>query len=115
MCELTTYEDVLRAQVERDEALKRYSDKCEKYLISCLRNAGLDNVLVISKSTKCVGVLRVEKCSSSVYPYEVKFYPITKSGNISMKSKGVPRFYGFSYRNMQTNLIECFAKVVGDT
>ena len=111
---LVTYDEVEEAKKRKEEAVRSYTSKHKDYLFTCLRNAGFLGVRVRAKETKVVGVLRVaENHGSLLYPYEIKFYPVKKDGNISLNSRGVPKFWGWQLKTMPEMLIELF-EIAGD-
>lgn len=111
---LVTYDEVEEAKKRKEEAVRNYTSKHKDYLFTCLCNAGFLGVRVRAKETKVVGVLRVaENHGSLLYPYEIKFYPVKKDGNISLNSRGVPKFWGWQLKTMPEMLRELF-EIAGD-
>ena len=111
---LVTYDEVEEAKKRKEEAVRDYNSKHKDYLFTCLRNAGFIGVRVRVKETKVVGVLRVEENHGSLlYPYEIKFYPVKKDGNISLNSRSVPKFWGWHLKTMAESLRDLF-EIAGD-
>ena len=109
-----TYAEVEEAEHKKKKASVDYAYKLIDYLSTCLQNAGFLNVRVRVKETGVVGVLRVEENhGSTLYPYEIKFYPAKKDGNISLNSRSVSKFWGWHLKNMPEMLRDLF-EVVGD-
>lgn len=112
---VTTLEEVLEAKLNRENAIKDYRIKVKNYLITCLCDTKFSNVRVRVKKTGDVGELRVvENRDSPIYPYEVKFFPVKKDGNISLKSKYIPNLYGWHLTKTDKMLQDIF-EIVGDT
>lgn len=114
---VTTLEEVLEAKLNRENAIKDYRIKVKNYLITCLCDTKFSNVRVRVKKTGDVGELRVVENYGSaltLYPYELKFFPVKKDGNISLKSKNVPNLYGWHLTKTDKMLQDIF-EIVGDT
>ena len=104
-----SYEEVIEAKEKKEEAFKDFIFKYKNYLITCLCNTGLINVIVCVKQTGDRGVLRVEENSGSInQPYKIKFYPCKKNGEISLKSKYVASFFDWRMKELLSNLQAVF-------
>lgn len=113
--ELTSYEEVEKARQGKVKACKNYASKVKDYLLTCLHNAGIKhNTIVRYKVTGGKGVLRVVEAGfiTSEYTHEIKFYPFTKSGNISSKSSYIYDIK-YNYGSISKALSDNF-EVVGE-
>ena len=109
---VTSYEEMIEAKQKAEEAKKQYYWRHKDYLITCLCNVGFAKSKVRVKKTDDIGVLVVEeKHFMSIQPYEIKFYPFKKNGDLSLKSKYVANFNQFFDRDITQELLNCFEKV----
>ena len=112
---VTTIEEVEEARQKKINAEKDFHIKYKNYLWTCLCDVDMANTKVRLKNTDIVGVLRVEKdVGSLTYPYDIKFFPLKKNGEVSLKSKYVPRLFIIQDRYKREVLRELF-EIVGDT
>lgn len=72
-----------RFEKERKQLTERYREA----LKDLLKTSGLDKGVIRIEDGK-EGVLVVESEYYKVLGYEIKFYPLTKSGKVSQKSSG---------------------------
>lgn len=110
---VTTFEELEKYEQEREEAIVDYHFKYIDYLRSCLRITGLTSKVRV-KETKDVGVLRIEENRGSIaFPFEIKFYPIKKNGEVSLKSRYVNKFLSWRIKELVSELQKAF-EPVGD-
>ena len=92
---VVSYREMMETRERTNRALQENNRKYKNFLITCLCEAGFENSKKVRiKTTGAVGVLEVED-KQYLYggfprPYEIKFYPETKSGEISKKSRYIP-------------------------
>ena len=109
---VTSYEEMIEAKQKAEEAKKQFHWRHKDYLITCLCNVGFAKSKVRVKKTGDIGVLVVEeKGYLSTHPYEIKFYPFTKSGDLSKKSRYVAQFNQMHEKDIIRELQNCFEKV----
>lgn len=112
---VTTFEEVEEAKIKRENSVKDFRSKYENYLMTCLCNAGLAHNKVRVKKNGDIGVLRVEENRGSIsYPYEIKFYPLKKDGEVSLKSRYVSEFWGWKIKSLVEELQKTFEPVGDD-
>ena len=109
---VTSYEEMVEARQKAEEAKKQFHWRHKDYLITCLCEVGFAKSAVRVKHTGDTGVLVVEeKGFLSTQPYEIKFYPFKKNGDLSLKPRYVGRFNQFHEKDMIQELLNCFEKV----
>lgn len=86
---VVSYEEMMEARIQAEESAKKYTQAYKNFLITCLCEAGFAKKIVRFKKLNILGVLDIES-KSYWRPYEIKFFPLKKSGGVSAKSK----FYG---------------------
>ena len=69
------------------EELKKLRERYREALKELIKENGLDKGVIRIEDGK-EGVLVVESEYYKTLGYEIKFYPITKSGKVSLKSSG---------------------------
>lgn len=113
---IVSYEEVAEAQHKAEEAKKEFLWKHKNFLITCLCKVGFADKRVRVKKTGDMGVLRVEEYNSLsfLHPYELRFYPIKKNGEISLKSRYVNGFFSFREKDTIQQLLDIF-ELVEDT
>ena len=108
-----TYEEMNQARDAFSKARQEFSSKYYDFLRTALEEAGVHNKLVQIKDTKLVGVFKISESISSRQPWEIKFYPMTKNGTVSMKSKYLNNFCSW-YENTIVKQLQEIAEVVGE-
>ena len=108
-----TYEEMNQARRDFEDARKEFNLKYLDFLKGCIENAGFTNKLVQLKDSTIRGVFRVDSYSSTYQPWEIKFYPLTKSGEVSMKSKFLHNFYSWKEDELTEQMLK-IADVVGE-
>lgn len=111
---VTSYEEMEEARLRANGAIIEFRLRHKNFLITCLCEVGFANKTVRVKKTGDTGVLTVEeKGYTSFYPYEIKFYPFKKNGDISLKSRYLSQFNQMHGDTMIQELLNCF-ELVGD-
>lgn len=106
----TTYNEMMEANKEAEESVKKYKQAYKNFLITCLCEAGFAKKIVRHKRLGCEGTLEIEE-KSYFRPYEIKFFPLRKDQGVSLKSK----FYGLTNdKTLVQELTEMF-ELVEDT
>lgn len=108
-----TFEEMIQAREELGVARQNFSLKYHAFLVTVLNKAGFLNKLVQIKGSDLRGQFRITTTMSSRYPWEIKFHPLTKSGEVSMKSKYLTNFYNWNENTLTEQLLK-IAEVVGD-
>ena len=109
----TTYEKVVEAKEAYNKARTEYHNVYYNYLRTVLLDIGFHNKLVRLNGTNILGRFMIDTSPSNYRPYELKFYPLTKKGTISEKSKYLPNFRPWNELSLREQL--CYlAEVVGD-
>ena len=109
---MITYDEMNTARRTFEDARIEYCHKYHDFLKGCVEKAGFTNKLVQLKDSTIRGVFKV--CSdSSLQPWAIKFFPLTKNGDVSMRSKYLPRFYSWKEDTLTEQLLN-LAEVVGE-
>lgn len=108
-----TYEEMNKARSDFEEARREYNHKYYDFLRGCIENAGFTNKLVQLKGSTIRGVFKVDSDSSLRQPWAIKFFPLTKSGDVSMRSRFLPGFYSWKEDTLTEQLLN-LAEVVGE-
>lgn len=108
-----TYEEMNQARRDFEDARIEFSKKYYDFLSTCIENAGFKNKLVQLKETDIRGVFKVDSESSTRQPWAIKFFPLTKNGDVSMKSKYLHNFCSW-HENTLTEQLLNLAEVVGE-
>lgn len=109
---VTTYEELEECKERKNQAIEAHQKAMKNYLLTCIDKAGMYNKVKI-KNTDVVGVLKVVTTANLMYPYEIKFYPLKKDGEVSQNSRYNPKFRSWDMKNMLENLIGAY-EVVGE-
>lgn len=110
---LVTYEEMSKAREEYNEARSAFKQKYFEFLTSVLREAGVFHKLVKIKGRDLVGQFQVSEDPYDRTPWSIKFYPLTKNGEISLRSKYI-NFYSWNENILVENLKKVVEEVVGD-
>ena len=110
---MITYEEMNKARSDFEDARRDYNLKYHDFLKGCIERAGFTNKLVQLKDSTIQGVFKVDNESSTRQPYAIKFFPLTKNGDVSMRSKYLPRFYSWHEDTLTEQLLN-IAEVVGE-
>lgn len=113
MSEKVTYEQVTEARQKFKDSRIEYQRKYREFLDSVLEEAGFKNKLVYVHSLEMKGQFLVCDESSDLRPWEIKFHPLTRSGEVSMKSRYVRDFCSWNEDTLVEQLLKV-AEVVGD-
>ena len=108
-----TYEEMNQARRDFEDARIEFARKYHDFLSTCIENAGFKNKLVQLKGTDIRGVFKVDSESSTRQPWAIKFFPLTKSGDVSMRSKHLSRLYSWKEDTLTEQLLN-IAEVVGE-
>lgn len=108
-----TYEEMNQARDDFQKARHRFSIKYHDFLTTVLQEAGVYNKLVKIKDIDLIGQFKIDSDICDRVPWSIKFYPLTKSGKISMKSKYLHNFYSWKEDSFVEQL-KNIAEVVGD-
>ena len=106
---VTSYEEMMEARNEAEESAKKYKQAYKNYLITCLCKAGFADKKVKRKRTGVIGFLKVAECSF-FHAHEIKFYPLTKDGNISK----VAKYHGYYHEDRLVEELVANFELVGD-
>lgn len=110
---MITYEEMNKARSDFEDARREFNLKYLDFLKGCIENAGFTNKLVQLKDSTIRGIFKVDSDSSLRRPFTIKFFPLTKNGDVSMRSKYLPRFYSWEEDTLTEQLIS-LAEVVGE-
>ena len=110
---MITYDEMNKARSDFEDARREYNSKYYDFLKGCIKKAGFTNKLVQLKDSNIRGVFKVDSDSSLRQPWAIKFFPLTKNGDVSMRSKYLPRFYSWKEDTLTEQLIS-LAEVVGE-
>lgn len=109
-----TYEEMNDARGEFQEARTKFSLKYHDFLTTAIENAGFLNKIVQIKDTGVRGQFKVSSNISTRQPWEIKFHPLTKSGEVSMKSKYLHNFYSWKEDELTEQMLK-IAEVVSNS
>ena len=110
----TTYDELLEAISQKEEATKNFKTKFYDYIYTCIREAGFINKWVKHKSTGVVGKLEIQQSGwSPLYPFELKFFAVTKKGVPSQRPTYVAELGYIKHKELLNILVNNF-EVVGD-
>ena len=110
---LVTYEDMKKAREDFTYARCEFKSKYYNFLLTILQESGFYKKLVKIKNRDLIGEFHLGETPYERMPWEIKFYPVTKSGSISMKCKYVS-LNSFDESTLLENLKEVVEEVVGD-
>lgn len=111
----SNYKELEKLKTKFEEARKEFTSEAFEYLEACLSDVGYANSIVNYKRENVKGVIRVV---SNPYDYQVtkpyvyKFYPLKKSGEVSVNSLSISKLW-VSYDLIPEMLSETF-ELVGD-
>lgn len=108
-----TFEEMNQARDKYRVARQEFSLQYLRYLTTVLENAEVLDKLVKIKGKDLTGQFKVADTNSSSQPWEIKFYPLTKNGEISLRSKYLNGFYSWKEDTLVEQL-KNIAEVVGD-
>ena len=107
---VVSFEELKLAHDMRDKCILDFNCKYRNYLLTCLCNAGFSNVKVRAKKENITGFIEVTlNNGSSYYPYKLRFYPVKKNGEKSLKHTyiaGLLPFYGEDLTEKLLSLFE---------
>ena len=110
---MITYDEMNTARADFEDARITFTQKYHDFLKGCLENAGVLNKIVQLKGSTIRGQFKIASDISSRQPWEIKFYPLTKNGEVSLRSKYLTRFYPWKEDTLTEQLIN-LAEVVGE-
>lgn len=111
---LCTYEELAKSLEVRNKAIEEYKTNFFNYLAYCRNKAGFTDVLLRNKHNGKIGKLAIVGTGThTMYPYEFRFYPLKKNGEVSLNSCYVD-FKPWRVAEMYDTLIKRF-EVVGDS
>ena len=108
-----TYEEMNQARDVFRGARQEFSLKYHDFLTTVLKEAGVHKKLVKIKDKDLIGTFMVDTDHYDRAPWSIKFYPLTKSGEISLRSKYLNNFYSWKEDSFVEQL-KNIAEVVGD-
>lgn len=108
-----TYKEMNQARDEFSTARQEFNRKYYDFLKTALEEAGFLNKLVRIKDKDLTGQFKISDSPSSRQPWEIKFYPLTKSGEVSMKSKYLNNFNSWKENELVEQMLK-IAEVVGE-
>lgn len=108
-----TYEEMNQARRDFEDAKKEFNRKYYDFLSTCIEDAEFKNKLVQLKETDIRGVFKVDFESSIRQPWLIKFFPLTKSGDVSMRSKYLRGLCSWREDTLTEQLLN-LAEVVGE-
>ena len=109
---MITYEEMIDARSDFEGARMTFYQKYHDFLKGCIEKAGFTNKLVQLKDSTIRGQFKIAQNISTRQPWEIKFYPLTKNGEVSMRSKYLPRFYSWQENTLTEQLISLAEVVV---
>lgn len=108
-----TYEEINIARDNFSKAQAEFNSHYYYFLCTVLQEAGVYNKLVRIKSSNVLGQFQVAEEPSVRRPFEINFFPLTKDGRVSLRSKYLRDFYRWKEDSLVQQLKE-IAEVVGD-
>lgn len=93
-----TYNDVKVAENNMMVARRKYHEAVYDFLNQSLTEAGFAGKTVIVKETGEKGFLQVSESGiGGIFtPFEIKFYPLKKDGNVSQVARRIHGLYSFN-------------------
>lgn len=109
-----TYEEMNQARDTFVTARQEFSIKYYDFLTTVLKEAGVcDKLVKIKGERDLIGQFKISSDPYDRRPWEIKFYPITLSGKVSLKSKYLLDFRSWNEDSLVEQL-QKIAEVVGE-
>lgn len=108
-----TYEEMNLARENYATARQEFSLQYLRFLTTVLEKAGVLDKLVKIKGKDLTGQFKVADTNASRQPWEIRFYPLTKNGEISLRSKYLNGFYSWKEDTLVEQL-KNICEMVGD-
>ena len=108
-----TYEEMNQARDNFSKAQMEFKSQYHNFLYTALKETGFCDKLVRVKSNGLLGQFQVVESPYVSRPFEINFYPLTKEGRVSLRSKYLNNFYRWKEDTLVQQLEE-ICEVVGD-
>lgn len=110
------YADMVVSRNNFKTAQSQYRLDYHAFLQGILSRCGVLNkiVLIRNRGNDLMGEFRVEEDCCSSKPYVIKFHPLTKSGEVSSRSKYLSDFYPWEEHTLEEQIRNLVVEVVRD-
>ena len=107
---MTFYEDLVKALENRQRANREFQSIYISYLNGVLIQLGFKDQVVREICSGSLGVLKIEASYSPLHPYEIKFFPLRRDGEISARNIHISNYYPWDEKRLLEQLKTLFIK-----
>lgn len=110
------YEEMIASRNNFKASQSQYRLDYHSFLQGILSRCDVLNkvVLIRTRDSDLVGEFRVEEDCCSSKPYVIKFHPLTKSGEVSLRSRYLSDFHPWEELTLEEQIRDLVVEVVRD-